>query len=77
MNFIVDLIDPTYVVASQHFRQLFYRYGSPSELKMNIFYFELFFLVFFLLVLILNLVKVIKKFFFFLFELIKFCFVET
>lgn len=30
-NFIVDLNDPTYVVASQHFRQLFYRYGSPGE----------------------------------------------
>ncbi|CAF1306127.1 unnamed protein product [Rotaria sp. Silwood1] len=26
---VIDLNDPTYVVASQHFRQLFYRYGSP------------------------------------------------
>ena len=29
---VVDLNDPTYVVASQHFRQLFQRYGSPSSL---------------------------------------------
>lgn len=29
--FLVDLIDPTYVVASQHFRQLFHRYGSPGK----------------------------------------------
>ncbi|CAF1057416.1 unnamed protein product [Adineta steineri] len=26
---MIDMNDPTYVVASQHFRQLLYRYGSP------------------------------------------------
>ena len=30
---IVDMNDPTYVVASQHFRQLLYRYGAPSKFK--------------------------------------------
>lgn len=31
LSSLVDMNDPTYVVAAQHFRQLFYRYGSPSK----------------------------------------------
>jgi hypothetical protein len=45
VNYVVDLNDPTYVVAAQHFRQLFYRYGSPNKLNNTfVFYFNTFFL---------------------------------